>query len=48
MDGLTLGSNFRNDSFSDIDVGKILIYPEDKTGIESDVEDYLNDKWSVY
>jgi hypothetical protein len=47
LDGLTVGTNQPQEDFSAVDVGEILVYPQDKSGIESDVEQYLSDKWGI-
>jgi len=45
--GMTLGARGDNDQFASVDVAEVLFYPQDKSGIYSDVESYLSDKWAV-
>jgi len=45
LDGFKVGSGAGN--FAEVDVAEILIYPEDKTSIQSDVETYLSNKWGI-
>jgi hypothetical protein len=47
LSGLTVGSNSSQGTFAAIDVGEIVIYPQDKSGIQSDIESYLSDKWGI-
>lgn len=47
LDGFTLGSDNDQRAFVAVDVGEVLIYPQDKSGVQSDVESYLSDKWGV-
>ena len=47
MDGLTLGTNNNGDNPAPIDVAECLVYPMDKSGVQSDVESYLADKWGI-
>lgn len=47
LNGYSLGTTANQVSFAEIDVGEILRYPQNKTGIESDVESYLSDKWGI-
>jgi len=47
LSGLTVGSYLSQATFAAIDVGEILIYPQDKSGIQSDIESYLSDKWGI-
>jgi hypothetical protein len=47
LDGFTVGSVYTDNSYAPITVGEILIYPQDKTGIASDVESYLSSKWGI-
>jgi hypothetical protein len=46
-DGITLGSDGPNDNHAPVDIGEVLVYPQDKSGIQSDVEDYLSNKWGI-
>lgn len=49
LDGLTVGSAGNGDKNpSDLNVGEILVYKNDKTGITSEIESYLNEKWAVF
>jgi len=43
------GIGARNDgvNFADIKAGEFLVYPQDKTSIETDVESYLADEWGI-
>lgn len=45
--GITVGGNFDQSQFFDVDVGEILVYPQDKSAVQSDVESYLSDKWGI-
>jgi hypothetical protein len=45
--GLTLGARQDGDGNIQIDIGEVLIYPQDKTGVEAEAEQYLSDKWGV-
>lgn len=45
--GFTLGARADTSNNGAYDVGEILIYPMDKSGIQGDVEQYLSDKWGV-
>lgn len=47
LDGFTVGSDNDQSSDSSVFVSEILIYPQDKSGIQSDVESYLADKWGI-
>jgi len=47
LDGFTLGSIYDGTQNAPVDVGEILIYPQDKSGIQSDVEQYLSDEWGI-
>jgi len=47
MQGITLGTNGAGGNAADMAVGEALYYPSDKTGIRSDIETYLSDKWSI-
>lgn len=47
-DGITVGRFAPSDgNYSQMDIGELLVYPMDKTSVESDVEQYLADKWGV-
>ena len=45
LNGISLGGG-RQDYFEGL-VGEVIVYPEDKTSIQSDVESYLADKWGI-
>jgi hypothetical protein len=47
LDGFRAASRADDTDFADVDIGEILIYPQEKSGIESDVENYLSDKWGI-
>ena len=47
LDGFTVGANRGDANNAPIDIGEILIYPEDKSGIQSDVEQYLSSEWAI-
>jgi len=47
LSGLTVGADNGGEGNAEIDVGEMLIYPEDKSSIEADVESYLSDKWGI-
>jgi hypothetical protein len=47
MGGLTVGARYSDDTFAAVDVGELLIYPQDKSDVYSDVESYLSDKWGI-
>lgn len=49
QEGLTVGSGRAHTLSSGIgvDIGEILMYPMDKSDIQSDVEQYLSDKWGI-
>jgi hypothetical protein len=34
--------------FADMDMGEFLLYTMDKSGIEADVEAYIDDKWGPF
>jgi hypothetical protein len=46
LEGYRLASTI-NGRYSAITVGEILVYPQDKSGIQSNVEQYLSSKWGV-
>lgn len=46
-EGFRVGADQDASRHTDVDVGEILIYPEDKSDIESEVEEYLSDKWGI-
>lgn len=48
LDGLTLGSDYSNTRGTDVLVGELLVYPQDKSGIRSDVVSYLNGEWEIF
>jgi len=49
LNGFTAGVDGNQDtnSAAPIDWGEILIYPQDKSSIQGDVESYLSDKWGI-
>jgi len=47
LDGFSVGSDNDQSANSSVFVSEILIYPQDKSGIQSDVESYLADKWGI-
>jgi len=47
LNGLTLGARYDGGVTSFADIGELLIYPQDKSGIRTDVERYLSDKWGI-
>jgi len=47
MAGLTLGARFDGGNAVNVDVGEILVYPQNKTTVQTDVESYLSNKWGI-
>lgn len=47
LNGFTLGSRHDQSAHFTGDIGEVLIYPQDKSGIFSDVESYLSNKWGL-
>jgi hypothetical protein len=49
LDGITLGTIGQQNlsRFTNLKIGEVLIYPEDKAGIVSDVESYLSSRWGA-
>ena len=48
LNGLTVGSDSGGSgNFLDGDIGEILIYPQDKSAIFADVENYFSIKWNI-
>ena len=47
LNGLRVGSAPGGQEWANVRLGEILIYPEDKSGIQTDVEGYLSDKWGI-
>lgn len=47
LGGLIVGSQPNDANYTNVAVGEILPYPQDKSGIQSDVESYLADKWGL-
>jgi len=46
--GLTLGAQYDGaQNYFDGDIAEVLHYPMDKSGIVTDVESYLSDKWGI-
>lgn len=46
LDGFLVGASAGDDN-APAKIGEILIYPQDKTGIEADIEQYLSNKWGI-
>lgn len=42
--GFTAGARSESSRFNNVDIGEILVYPRDKSAIQSDLESYLSDK----
>jgi hypothetical protein len=47
MRGFRLGDGAFTGNHIAVDVGEILIYPQDKSSSQSSIESYLSDKWGV-
>jgi hypothetical protein len=47
LGGFKLATDGTEFSFAEIDIGEVLIYPQDKSSIFSDVEQYLSDEWGI-
>lgn len=47
LDGLALGELWSGDKHAHVHIGEVLVYPMDKTSKQSDIEQYLADKWGV-
>lgn len=47
LDGISLGARGDGTNPFDGKIGEVLFYPQDKSGIVSDVESYLSDKWGI-
>jgi len=47
LTGLKVGTRNSEIQFGDFDIGEILVYGQDKSGIQTDVEQYLSDKWGI-
>lgn len=47
LDGLIMGANAIIGAFAEMDIGEMLIYPSDKSSIQSDIETYLSNKWGI-
>lgn len=47
MSGFTVGCRYDQTNFVAVEFGEILIYPQDKSNIQTDVEQYLADKWGI-
>lgn len=46
--GLTLGAQYDgSQNYLDGDIAEVLVYPQDKSGIVTDIEQYLSDKWGI-
>jgi len=47
MGGYRLGDGSFTGNNQDVDFGEILIYPQDKSSIQRDIEKYLSAKWGI-
>jgi len=47
LDGITLGANAFGNLPAEVDIGEILVYPQDKSSKQSSIETYLGNKWGV-
>lgn len=47
LNGISVGEYPIGDDHGAWNVGEILVYPQDKSGIQTDVEQYLADKWGI-
>jgi len=47
LDGFRVGARESSGEYGEVTVGEILIYPQDKSGIFSDVENFLSGKWGI-
>jgi len=47
LEGMSVGERQDGGFHSDMDIGEILVYPSDKSSVQSDVEQYLSDKWGI-
>lgn len=47
QDGFTVGADRDKGGHGEVDIGEMLVYPYDKSGIQADVETYLSDKWGI-
>lgn len=47
LSGLTVGSHPFQFNYTAVNVGESLLYPMDKSGVQSDVESYLSNKWGI-
>lgn len=47
LDGFVLGRDRNSGNESEVTVGEVIIYPQDKSGIYADIESYLSDKWGI-
>ena len=45
LNGFTLGGQGDDSNYSNVKIGELLDYPQDKSGIFGDVENYLINKW---
>jgi len=46
MDSFRLGAGV-DLNYANVDIGEVLVYPQDKSAIFGDIENYLSDKWGV-
>jgi len=48
LQGFLIGDDSTTtDRYGDFSIGEVLIYPQDKSAIRTDIESYLSDKWGV-
>jgi len=51
LDGVTLGQQAANAgvgaNYADVKIGEVVVYQTDKTGQESEIEQFLADKWGI-
>lgn len=47
LDGLTVADSAPGGNELNVNVGEILVYPQDKSSIQADIENYLSDKWGI-
>jgi hypothetical protein len=47
LDGVTLGNRAGGGEPAPVNVGEVLVYPQDKSGSQADIEGYLASKWGI-
>lgn len=47
LDGISLAERGGGGNNGQVDIGEILVYPQDKSGIKSDVLSYLESEWGI-